>query len=146
MNNPYLSNACEILQIRKETEIDYTFKVAYKANLIGGQFMEISVPGVGEAPISICNFDDTSLEMTIRKVGRLTDKIFELKPGDKLFMRGPYGNGFDLNLFRGKDVAFIAGGTGLAPVRKTIDYFAMHAEEIIKQTISSNQWNRRSHI
>lgn len=135
MNNPYLSSACEILHIRKETEIDYTFKVAYKAKLVGGQFMEISVPGVGEAPISICNFDDNSLEMTIRKVGRLTDKIFELKPGDKLFMRGPYGNGFDLNLFRGKDVAFIAGGTGLAPVRKTIDYFATHPEEIKKMDV-----------
>lgn len=135
MNNPYFSNPCEILNIQKETEIDYTFKVAYKGNLVGGQFMEISIPGVGEAPISICNFDDTSLSMTIRKVGRLTDEIFDLKPGDKLFMRGPYGNGFDLNLFRGKDVAFIAGGTGLAPIRKTIDYFATHAKEIKKMDV-----------
>lgn len=132
MNNPYLARAYEVLQVRKETEIDYTFKIAHEGNLVGGQFMEISIPGVGEAPISICNFDETSLEMTIRKVGRLTDKIFDLQPGDKLFMRGPYGNGFDLNLFRGKDVAFIAGGTGLAPVRKTIDYFATHADEIKK--------------
>ncbi len=124
MNNPYLPKAYEVLEIRKETEIDYTFKIAFNGKLVGGQFMEISIPGVGEAPISICNFDEHSLEMTIRKVGRLTDEIFKLKPKDKLFMRGPYGNGFNIELFKDKDVCFIAGGTGLAPVRKTIDYFA----------------------
>lgn len=129
MNNPYLPQAYEILDIKKETEIDYTFKVAFEGRLIGGQFMEISIPGVGEAPISICGFDKSSLDMTIRKVGRLTDKIFDLVPGNKLFMRGPYGNGFDVNLFKGKDLAFIAGGTGLAPVRKTIDYFVKHPQE-----------------
>ncbi|MBS3994990.1 MAG: anaerobic sulfite reductase subunit AsrB [Alkaliphilus sp.] len=129
MDNPYLPKAYEILDIQKETEIDYTFKVAFEGDLIGGQFMEISIPGVGEAPISICGFDERSLEMTIRKVGRLTDRVFDLRPGDKLFMRGPYGNGFDVNLFRGKDIAFIAGGTGLAPVRKTIDYFVRNSEE-----------------
>lgn len=130
MNNPYLPKAYKILEIRKETEIDFTYKIEYSGPLVGGQFMEISIPGVGEAPISICGFDDNSLEMTIRKVGRLTDKIFDLKPGDKLFMRGPYGNGFNINLFKGKDVAFIAGGTGLAPIRKTIDYFATNPTDL----------------
>lgn len=129
MKNPYLPKAYEILDIKKETKIDYTYKIAYDGDVVGGQFMEISIPGVGEAPISICNFDDTSLEMTIRKVGRLTDKVFDLKVGDKLFMRGPYGNGFNLDLFKNKDVAFIAGGTGLAPIRKTVDYFVTHKEE-----------------
>ncbi|BEP29242.1 anaerobic sulfite reductase subunit AsrB [Helicovermis profundi] len=129
MNNPYLPQAYKILEIRKETAIDYTFKVAFQGNVIGGQFMEISIPGVGEAPISICNFDKTSLEMTIRRVGRLTDKIFNLQAGDSLFMRGPYGNGFDTNIFKNKDVAFIAGGTGLAPIRKTIDHFMTGIDE-----------------
>lgn len=129
MNNPYLPKPYKILEIRKETSIDYTFKLAYEGDLIGGQFMEISIPGVGEAPISICNFDDNSLEMTIRKVGKLTEKVFELNVGDTLFMRGPYGNGFDLNIFKGKDLAFIAGGTGLAPIRKTVNYFANNLDQ-----------------
>lgn len=133
MLNPYFPKPYEILEIRKETAIDYTFKIAYaEGDLVGGQFMEISVPGVGEAPISICHFDDTSLEMTIRKVGRLTDKLFDLQKGDVLFMRGPYGNGFDLDNFRGKNVTFLAGGTGLAPVRKTIDHFVNHLHEVDK--------------
>lgn len=132
MNNPYLPKPYKLLSVVKETEIDYTFKIAYEGQVVGGQFMEISVPGVGEAPISICNFDDTSMEMTIRKVGRLTDEVFNLGAGDTLYMRGPYGNGFDLDTYRGKDVAFIAGGTGLAPVRKTIDYFAKNKDEVKK--------------
>ena len=129
MNNPYMSTPYEIIDIKKETAIDYTFKIAYKGKLLGGQFMEVSIPGVGEAPISICNFDNESLEMTIRKVGRLTEGLFGLKPGDRLFLRGPYGNGFDINLFKGKDLLFIAGGTGLAPVRKTIDYFIRNEDQ-----------------
>ncbi|MFV0379736.1 MAG: anaerobic sulfite reductase subunit AsrB [Anaerorhabdus sp.] len=130
MNNIYLPKPYKVLEIRKETKIDFTYKIAFDGKLVGGQFMEISIPGVGEAPISICGFGDDYLEMTIRKVGRLTDKIFDLKIGDNLFMRGPYGNGFDLNNFKNKDVAFIAGGTGLAPIRKTIDYFVENRSEI----------------
>ena len=130
MNNPYLPKPYKILGIRKETDIDWTFKVEYSGELIGGQFMEISIPGLGEAPISICDFDENSLEMTIRKVGRLTNKVFDLTAGDTLFMRGPYGNGFNLDLFRGKDLTIIAGGTGLAPVKKTIDYFVQNNIEV----------------
>ena len=96
MHNPYMTQAYEVLEIRKETEIDYTYRIAYEGKpLIGGQFMEISMPGVGEAPISISFVGDGFLEMTIRKVGRLTDRIFEMKIGDFLQMRGPYGNGFE---------------------------------------------------
>lgn len=131
MINPYMTTPYRLISIVQETNIDYTFKIEYTGSVIGGQFMEISIPGVGEAPISICNFDDESLEMTIRKVGRLTDQLFNLKPGDYIHMRGPYGNGFSLETFRGKDLAFIAGGTGLAPVRKTIDYFITHPEDTI---------------
>jgi anaerobic sulfite reductase subunit B len=130
MNNPYLPKPYKIIDIRKETEIDYTFKIAYEGIVTGGQFMEISIPGVGEAPISISDFDDKSIHMTIRKVGRLTDKIFNLKPGDSLFLRGPYGNGFNLDLFKYRDLVIIAGGTGVAPVKKTIDFFVNNINEV----------------
>jgi len=128
MNNPYLPKPYVIKSIQKETEIDWTFEIGYYGPLTGGQFMEISIPGVGEAPISISNFTDTSVFMTIRKVGRLTDQVFNSKVGDSLFFRGPYGNGFNLDLFKGKDLAIIAGGTGLAPVQKTIDTFIQNQD------------------
>lgn len=130
VNNPFLPKAYEILEIQKETEIDYTFIISYTGELVGGQFMEISIPGVGEAPISISGFDDGWMALTIRKVGRLTDQVFELDKGDVLYLRGPYGNGFDLDLFRNRDVAFIAGGTGLAPVHQTINYLITHPDQI----------------
>lgn len=130
MKNPFLTKAYKILDIRKETAIDYTFIIEYEGKLIGGQFMEVSIPGVGEAPISISDFEKGWLALTMRKVGRLTDQIFNLQKGDSIYMRGPYGNGFDLTLFQMKDVAFIAGGTGLAPVHKTIEYFVKNPEQI----------------
>ncbi len=121
--NAYLPKAYKILSIQAETDIDFTYVIEKKEPLIGGQFMEISIPGVGEAPISISDFDEETLSMTIRKVGRLTDAVFNLVEGDTLFMRGPYGNGFDLDLYKGKKLIVIAGGTGLAPVKNVIQHY-----------------------
>lgn len=118
--NNYLPKAYEIMAIKKETAIDWTFTVAFDAPVIGGQFLQISIPGVGEAPISISDFDENTVALTIRKVGRLTDQIFNLSVGDSLFMRGPYGNGFPINAFMEDDLVIIAGGTGLAPVKNTL--------------------------
>jgi anaerobic sulfite reductase subunit B len=130
MHNPYLPKPYKIIKIIQETAIDFTYRIDFEEKLTGGQFMEVSIPGVGEAPISISDFDKGSLDMTIRKVGRLTDQLFELKAGDYLFMRGPYGNGFDLEVFKDKDLTIIAGGTGLAPVKNPIRYFVNNLDTI----------------
>lgn len=130
MTNAYLPKAYKILSVEAETTIDYTYIVEKKEELIGGQFMEISIPGIGEAPISISDFDASTLAMTIRKVGRLTDSVFTLQPGDTLYMRGPYGNGFDLNLYKDSKLVIIAGGTGLAPVKNVIQYYHEHRGEL----------------
>lgn len=120
--NPYLTHKAEILKIFKETEVEYTFRLDSDFNLNFGQFLEVSIPGYGEAPISVSNFTDEWLELTIRKVGKLTDKIHELQEGDHLYLRGPYGNGFKLENYRDKNIIVAAGGTGLAPVRSLIEY------------------------
>lgn len=121
--NPYLMETVTIKKIVKETDIDYTYTLAYDKAMLPGQFLQLSIPGVGEAPISISDFTDDELYMTIRKVGRLTDVIFDLNVGDTLYVRGPYGNGFDYSDFEGADVKVIAGGTGLAPVKKVVQDF-----------------------
>jgi len=90
-----------------------------------GQFVEVSLFGFGEAPISICSSPTSgkkSFELTVRRTGRLTDKMHLLEAGSRLGIRGPYGNGFDLDQFVGKDILFIAGGIGLAPLKSIIDY------------------------
>lgn len=130
MTNAYLPKAYKILSVETETAIDSTYTFEKKEGLTGGQFMEISIPGVGEAPISISDFDADTLSMTIRKVGRLTDAIFELQPGDTLYMRGPYGNGFDLGLYKKSKLIIVAGGTGLAPVKNVIQHYHEHADEL----------------
>lgn len=88
-----------------------------------GQFVEVSILGVGEAPISISSSPSrskTSFEICVRRVGSLTNAIHELKPGDLIGVRGPFGNGFPVERFRGKDLLFALGGLGLAPLRSLI--------------------------
>lgn len=129
MINPYLMEKVKILDIQKETDIDYTYALEYSKPVSPGQFLQLSIPGVGEAPISISDYDDNKLFLTIRKVGVLTEEIFNLKVGDYLFVRGPYGNGFKLEDYKNKFVKVIAGGTGLAPVKKVVKTL-MHSDDV----------------
>lgn len=88
-----------------------------------GQFVQVSVFGVGEAPISVCSSPSRSngaFELCIRNVGDLTNKIHQLQVGSVIGIRGPFGRGFPMSRFRGKDVLFIAGGLGFAPLRSVI--------------------------
>lgn len=89
-----------------------------------GQFMQLSIPMIGEAPISVSAQGDGWLEFTIRSVGKVTNVIFEKEAGDTLFLRGPYGKGWPVEQFRGKHLVVITGGTGLAPVRSMLNMLA----------------------
>jgi NAD(P)H-flavin reductase len=89
-----------------------------------GQFVEASVFGVGEAPISISSSPSRSngtFELCVRKVGDVTAALHSLKVGDKVGIRGPFGHGFPIESFRGKDMLFAPGGLGLAPLRSLIN-------------------------
>ena len=123
MNNIMLPKPYKILRVLRETTAEYTFRVQCGEGTKHGQFFQLSIPKVGEAPISVSGKGDGYLEFTIRKVGRLTDGIFGLKEGDMLFMRGPYGNSFPVGQFEGKDLLVICGGTGMAPVRTMLNHF-----------------------
>jgi len=84
-----------------------------------GQFVELTLPGVGEAPFtpSSSPADTEKMEITIMKAGRVTRLLHECEKGQKVGIRGPYGNGYPVDKFVGKDVYIVAGGVGLAPVR-----------------------------
>lgn len=135
MNNEYKPFAAKVLAVRKHTDIEYTFRLSYRGGVRPGQFFEVSIPKYGEAPISVSGISPDYVELTIRRVGRVTNEIFEHYAGDTLFMRGPYGNGFEVERFRGKELVIIAGGTGVSPVRGVIDYFANHPEEAKSVTV-----------
>ncbi|NWF96076.1 MAG: FAD/NAD(P)-binding protein [Candidatus Thorarchaeota archaeon] len=89
-----------------------------------GQFLMLSLPGVGEAPFSISSTPSRPgiLEMGVRKVGKLTEVLFTKSDNDIIYIRGPYGNGFRLDQMRGKDLIIVAGGLGVIPLRSILYY------------------------
>jgi sulfhydrogenase subunit gamma (sulfur reductase) len=89
-----------------------------------GQFVMVSVLGVGEAPISITSSPSRSngtFQLCVRRVGDVTNALHALKPGAKIGVRGPYGHGFPIEKMRGRDILFAPGGLGLAPLRSLIN-------------------------
>ncbi|MDO4523654.1 MAG: anaerobic sulfite reductase subunit AsrB [Eubacteriales bacterium] len=133
--NEYVPFLSEILDVKKHTEIEYTFRMAFEGEVRPGQFFEVSLPKFGEAPISVSGIGEGYVELTIRRVGKVTNEIFEKYTGEKLLLRGPYGNGFDVNDYKGKELVIVAGGTGVSPVRGVISYFAEHQDERKSETI-----------
>ena len=122
--------ACRILSVKHESMHEWTFRVATDIKVSHGQFMQLSIPRVGEAPISVSMQGDGWLEFTLRPVGKVTNEIFEKKAGEYLFLRGPYGNGWPKHRIDGKHLVVITGGTGLAPVRSLLNHYYDHMDEI----------------
>lgn len=122
MFNPIQPKPCKILEVRHETDIEYTFRIETDIAPEHGQFVQLSIPKIGEAPISVSEQGDGWLEFTIRKVGKVTNVIFEKEAGDVLFLRGPYGKGWPVEELKGKNVVIVAGGTGVSPVRSTLNF------------------------
>jgi anaerobic sulfite reductase subunit B len=129
MKNIYMPFRSEILKISKHTETDYTFRMEFTGEVKPGQFFEVSIPKFGESPISVSEIGEGYVDLTIRRVGTVTDVIHSFFVGGTLFLRGPYGNGFDVNLYKNKEIIVAAGGTGLAPVKGIVDYFAKNPQE-----------------
>ena len=141
MKNEYIPYPAIIESIRDESFDTKTFKVVFEDkglaasfNYKPGQFVQLSLLGIGEAPISITSspYNQGSLEFTIRAAGKLTRAIHELKPGDKIHVRGPYGNSFPFEEVKGKNLYFVAGGIGLPPLRSVINAVFNKREEFGK--------------
>lgn len=89
-----------------------------------GQFVQVSIAGFGESPISICSPPTRpgAFELCVRRVGTVTNYIHQLEIGDTVGIRGPLGHGFDLSEFYGRDVVIVAGGLAIAPARSLIQH------------------------
>lgn len=95
-----------------------------------GQFAQVSIFGVGEFPASLPpSPTEEETFFTIRRVGSCTEALHELRPGDRFGVRGPYGNGFPMEAYRGRNLLFVAGGIGLIPLRSCIVYAMAHREQ-----------------
>jgi NAD(P)H-flavin reductase len=103
-----------------------------------GQFVEVSLFGIGEAPISVSSSptQNGSFQLVVRNAGNVTSAMHGLKPGDKVGIRGPFGTHFPVEgEMKGKDIVFVCGGLGLVPVRSAINYVLHHRQDYGDVTI-----------
>jgi len=144
MENIYLPDLAKIVTIRDETADTKTFELRFlDAERWGafqhrpGQFVEVSVFGVGEAPFCLASRREgaETVEITVRRTGSVTDALHELSAGDQVGLRGPLGNGFSWEQARGRDVLFVGGGIGLPPLRPLIYEVLAHKDEFRRITV-----------
>ncbi|MFA5270896.1 MAG: FAD/NAD(P)-binding protein [Candidatus Omnitrophota bacterium] len=125
----YLSNKVTISKIIEETPTikTFVFKPHAPFSFKTGQFVELTYPGAGEAPFTPSSNPNKKeeFEVTIMRVGKVTELFHNAKEGEILGMRGPYGNGYPLDDFKGKELLIVGGGVGLAPLRSLI--YALYA-------------------
>ena len=125
--DPMVPELFRIARRKDETDDTFTLQLvpadtSRKISFLAGQFNMLYVFGVGEVPISISGdpADSSHLEHTTRSVGTVTKAMGQLKPGDMLGVRGPYGSHWPVSEEDGRDIVIVSGGIGLAPLRPVL--------------------------
>jgi NAD(P)H-flavin reductase len=130
-SNVYQPDLMEVLDVRQHTADVKSLRIAFRDpkradefSFRVGQFGIYSVFGAGESTFNICSSSDTKdyLEFCFRRTGRVTDALWNVEEGDTIGFRGPYGNGYPMEQWRGKNLIFIAGGIAMPPIRCVIWY------------------------
>lgn len=124
----YVPEPATIIRSEPMTQMERFFEVRLDSGRdlghMPGQFVAVSIPGIGEAPISISSSPDHkgAFQLVVRQAGRLTSALHHQQPGAKIGVRGPFGTHFPVEDMKGQDIVFITGGIGLVPVRSAIHY------------------------
>jgi len=124
----YLPRDTTIVETASMTELEKFFELKFddlsELGHMPGQFVEVSILGVGECPISVSSSPTQKghFEICVRKVGGVTNALHNLQEGDKVGIRGPFGKGFPVEALKGKDLLFIGGGIGMVPLRSFVNY------------------------
>lgn len=127
--NHYIPKFYEIIEKKQQNSDTWVFRIKADLPHEPGQFFQCSVLNVGEAAISVCSYQKGFIDLNIRDVGSVTHAICQLNVGDKIGIRGPYGNGYPMEAMKGNDIVIIAGGTGFSPVRGVIEYIDEHGSD-----------------
>ncbi len=139
--NPYWPHMATVEDIWPETGGDRgikTFRVVLDEREIRenwthrpGQCALIGVLGAGECMISISSSPTESgfLRFSVMRTGKVTGALHRLEPGDKMTVRGPYGNGFPVEKWKGKNILTVGGGIGQAPLRPVVEYVKAHPKD-----------------
>lgn len=127
MENIYQPQLAKIVRIKQEAPNIKLFRLKFLNSQVQkrffwqpGQFIELSIPGFGEAPFALCSSsrDKHFFEICVRQTGQLTNKLHQLKVGDSVGIRGPFGHGFPE--IRNQEVLLVVGGLGIIPLRSFI--------------------------
>ncbi len=125
IKNIYYPVEAEVIRVIAETSTIKTwrFKLSEQMTFRAGQFVQLTIPGIGEAPFTPSSEPGTcdELDITILRAGRVTDNLHDnIKEGDLVGIRGPFGEGYPFDKFKGHNVLVVGGGVGLAPMRAGI--------------------------
>ncbi|MCQ5362810.1 MAG: hydrogenase [Candidatus Verstraetearchaeota archaeon] len=125
--NPFLPRPAIVNAVRDESLETKTLKISlinWRANFLPGQFVQLLLPGVGEAPFCIASSpsDSKHIELTIMRRGLVTNAAHYMRPGDAVGIRGPFGRPFPVENFKGRDLVLVATGIGIAALRSLILY------------------------
>jgi sulfite reductase subunit B len=124
VKNQYQSDIATVKNVINESSNIKTFVLETKNqfNFHTGQFVELFLQDFGESPFtpSSSPFKTEKIDITIMKAGFVTEEIHKLKTGDTIGIRGPFGNGYPIEDFKGKEILVVGGGVGLAPLRSLL--------------------------
>lgn len=135
LHTPFAATLLDRRMLSADTAL---FKVAPEASalkelsrFVPGQFVQLSVPGSGEIPISPADLPakDGTLELCVRRVGQVTEHLHSAATGARLGIRGPFGTGFPIEEMRGRPVLLLAGGLGIAPLRSLLLHLLRHSRD-----------------
>lgn len=142
--NVYQPHLARIVRIHRMVKDNYLFQLRFLDERLAeswthrpGQFVQLSVVGAGEAPISISSSPTRRgiIELCVRRVGRVTNALYNLPVQAVVGVRGPYGNGFPIEEMEGQDLLIVAGGLGMAPLRSLLWYAIDHRERFGEITL-----------
>lgn len=137
----FLPRDAEVVSAQKITATEKHFKLRMKDGqpfeYLPGQIVEAGVYGYGEIPLGLSSSPTggDTFELVVRVVGKVSTAMSNLEAGDTMTVRGPLGNGFPLDEFKGQDVLIVAGGIGLCPTRSMIRYIMDCRNEFKKFTL-----------
>ena len=131
----YVPHPAELIRVasiaEREKLFEFRLRDGKELSHKPGQFVELSIFGIGEAPISISSSPTKkgSFELAVRNVGNVTNALHSMDTGTTVGIRGPFGNGFPVDNLKGKDILIVAGGIGLFPLRSLINYVLDNRKE-----------------
>ena len=144
----YMPVPATIERIEDETpEIKtFTIRPVEPIPFAAGQFVELAVPGIGEAPFTPSSSPSISdnMEITIMRTGRVTDWLHSMKEGDKVGVRGPMGRAYPIEQFHGREILVVGGGCGVGPLRSLLLALIddLDKQGLLEQTLVMMTWTR----